>query len=159
MESPDKAGRESILKVHALKKELPLGDDVDLSDIARMTTGFTGYSLVSELIFDFNHNLLLMHFGDTYCRADLANLVNEAALLAGRQTKVVVEKIDFIQAVERSIAVCLLSCLCSHGCPWLSFISCWKDSLQYALCSFMSLIVIAAATYLHFCRMPMHNIH
>lgn len=78
VESPDKAGRESILKVHALKKELPLGDDVDLSDIARMTTGFTG--------------------------ADLANLVNEAALLAGRQTKVVVEKIDFIQAVERSIA-------------------------------------------------------
>lgn len=38
-------------------------------------------------------------------RADLANLVNEAALLAGRQSKVVVEKFDFIQAVERSIAV------------------------------------------------------
>lgn len=41
-------------------------------------------------------------------RADLANLVNEAALLAGRQNKVVVEKEDFIQAVERSIAVLLL---------------------------------------------------
>ena len=40
-------------------------------------------------------------------RADLANLVNEAALLAGRQRKVVVEKNDFIQAVERSIAVSL----------------------------------------------------
>lgn len=40
------------------------------------------------------------------CRADLANLVNEAALLAGRQSKVMVEKMDFIQAVERSIAVC-----------------------------------------------------
>lgn len=40
-------------------------------------------------------------------RADLANLVNEAALLAGRQNKVVVEKIDFVQAVERSIAVTL----------------------------------------------------
>jgi len=41
-----------------------------------------------------------------YCfRADLANLVNEAALLAGRQNKTVVEKLDFIQAVERSIAV------------------------------------------------------
>lgn len=40
-------------------------------------------------------------------RADLANLVNEAALLAGRQRKVVVEKVDFIQAVERSIAVSL----------------------------------------------------
>lgn len=51
-----------------------------------------------------------MHFNDTYCRADLANLVNEAALLAGRLNKAVVERLDFIQAVERSIAVCLLSC-------------------------------------------------
>ena len=42
-----------------------------------------------------------------FCRADLANLVNEAALLAGRQSKLVVEKIDFIQAVERLIAVSL----------------------------------------------------
>ncbi|KMT05104.1 hypothetical protein BVRB_7g172580 [Beta vulgaris subsp. vulgaris] len=78
VETPDKTGRESILKVHVSKKELPLEDDVDLRDVARMTTGFTG--------------------------ADLANLVNEAALLAGRQNKVVVEKIDFIQAVERSLA-------------------------------------------------------
>jgi cell division protease FtsH len=62
------------------RKELPLGKDVDLSDIAAMTTGFTG--------------------------ADLANLVNEAALLAGRSNKEIVEKIDFICAVERSIAVC-----------------------------------------------------
>jgi hypothetical protein len=38
-------------------------------------------------------------------RADLANLVNEAALLAGRSNKELVEKIDFIHAVERSIAV------------------------------------------------------
>uniref|UniRef100_A0A2P2KZ20 ATP-dependent zinc metalloprotease FTSH 9ic-like n=1 Tax=Rhizophora mucronata TaxID=61149 RepID=A0A2P2KZ20_RHIMU len=78
VEPPDRNGREAILKVHVSKKELPLGDDVDLSDIASMTTGFTG--------------------------ADLANLVNEAALLAGRKNKVVVEKIDFIHAVERSIA-------------------------------------------------------
>lgn len=78
VETPDRTGREAILKVHVSKKELPLGDDIDLSDIASMTTGFTG--------------------------ADLANLVNEAALLAGRQNKVVVEKIDFIHAVERSIA-------------------------------------------------------
>ncbi|KAI4373412.1 hypothetical protein MLD38_011539 [Melastoma candidum] len=78
VETPDRMGREAILKVHVSKKELPLGDDVDLEDIASMTTGFTG--------------------------ADLANLVNEAALLAGRQSKVVVEKIDFIHAVERSIA-------------------------------------------------------
>ncbi|XXG75388.1 hypothetical protein AAC387_Pa07g3905 [Persea americana] len=78
VETPDRLGRDSILKVHVSKKELPLGEDVDLSEIASMTTGFTG--------------------------ADLANLVNEAALLAGRLNKVVVEKVDFIQAVERSIA-------------------------------------------------------
>ncbi|KAF7090234.1 hypothetical protein CFC21_093016 [Triticum aestivum] len=78
VEAPDKFGRESILKVHANRKELPLGKDVDLSGIAAMTTGFTG--------------------------ADLANLVNEAALLAGRSNKEIVEKIDFISAVERSIA-------------------------------------------------------
>lgn len=39
----------------------------------------------------------------------MANLVNEAALLAGRTSKLVVEKIDFIQAVERSIAVKICS--------------------------------------------------
>ncbi|XP_027110657.2 ATP-dependent zinc metalloprotease FTSH 9, chloroplastic isoform X2 [Coffea arabica] len=78
VEAPDRTGREAILKVHIAKKELPLAEDVDIGDIACMTTGFTG--------------------------ADLANLVNEAALLAGRQSKLVVEKIDFIQAVERSIA-------------------------------------------------------
>ncbi|KAL6956119.1 ATP-dependent zinc metalloprotease FTSH 9, chloroplastic [Sarracenia purpurea var. burkii] len=78
VETPDRTGREAILNVHVSKKELPLGENVNLADIASMTTGFTG--------------------------ADLANLVNEAALLAGRQNKVVVEKIDFIEAVERSIA-------------------------------------------------------
>ncbi|KAG7946815.1 hypothetical protein I3843_14G062400 [Carya illinoinensis] len=78
VETPDRRGREAILNVHVSKKELPLAEDVDLGDIAFMTTGFTG--------------------------ADLANLVNEAALLAGRQKKLVVEKIDFIHAVERSIA-------------------------------------------------------
>ncbi|XP_068638193.1 ATP-dependent zinc metalloprotease FTSH 7, chloroplastic-like [Aristolochia californica] len=78
VETPDRLGREAILKVHVSKKELPLGEDVDLCEIASMTTGCTG--------------------------ADLANLVNEAALLAGRVNKTVVEKIDFVQAVERSIA-------------------------------------------------------
>lgn len=78
VETPDRIGRVAILKVHVSNKELPLGEGVDLADIASMTTGFTG--------------------------ADLANLVNEAALLAGRQNKIVVEKEDFIQAVERSIA-------------------------------------------------------
>ncbi|XP_057772432.1 ATP-dependent zinc metalloprotease FTSH 7, chloroplastic-like [Salvia miltiorrhiza] len=78
VETPDRTGREAILDVHVSKKELPLGKDVNLADIASMTTGFTG--------------------------ADLANLVNEAALLAGRSNKSMVEKNDFIQAVERSIA-------------------------------------------------------
>lgn len=78
VETPDRVGRKAILDVHVTKKELPLGEDVDLDNIASMTTGFTG--------------------------ADLANLVNEAALLAGRESKVVVERIDFIHAVERSIA-------------------------------------------------------
>ncbi|CAA6655107.1 unnamed protein product [Spirodela intermedia] len=78
VETPDRLGREAILNVHVSKKELPLGEDVNLSEIASMTTGFTG--------------------------ADLANLVNEAALLAGRVNKFVVEKVDFIHAVERSLA-------------------------------------------------------
>ncbi|XP_034217990.1 phosphomethylpyrimidine synthase, chloroplastic isoform X3 [Prunus dulcis] len=94
VETPDRTGREAILKVHVSKKELPLAKDVYLGDIASMTTGFTG--------------------------ADLANLVNEAALLAGRQSKVVVENIDFIQAVERSIAMALVhsaltSVVCKNG--------------------------------------------
>lgn len=42
VETPDRLGRESILKVHVNKKELPLGEDVELSEIASMTTGFTG---------------------------------------------------------------------------------------------------------------------
>ncbi|XP_043720842.1 phosphomethylpyrimidine synthase, chloroplastic isoform X3 [Telopea speciosissima] len=96
VETPDRRGREAILRVHVSKKELPLGEDVDLSEIASMTTGVTG--------------------------ADLANLVNEAALLAGRSNKVVVEKIDFIQAVERSIAmasihISLASVVCKKGNP------------------------------------------
>ena len=56
---PDIIGREAILKVHSRKK--PLGSDVDLSVIAKTTAGFTG--------------------------ADLANLLNEAALLAARKSK------------------------------------------------------------------------
>lgn len=47
METPDRTGREAILKVHVSKKELPLGDDIDLRDIASMTTGFTGYNYYS----------------------------------------------------------------------------------------------------------------
>ncbi|GLJ42199.1 hypothetical protein SUGI_0873700 [Cryptomeria japonica] len=78
VDPPDRHGREAILKVHISRKQLPLAADVDLNTIATATTGFTG--------------------------ADLANLVNEAALLAGRANKLVVAKEDFIQAVERSVA-------------------------------------------------------
>ncbi|EPS69421.1 hypothetical protein M569_05343, partial [Genlisea aurea] len=42
VEAPDRNGRKAILQVHVSKKELPLGQDVDLGDIASMTTGFTG---------------------------------------------------------------------------------------------------------------------
>eukprot|EP00252_Welwitschia_mirabilis_P003847 TRINITY_DN1391_c0_g1_i2.p1 TRINITY_DN1391_c0_g1~~TRINITY_DN1391_c0_g1_i2.p1 ORF type:complete len:796 (+),score=146.13 TRINITY_DN1391_c0_g1_i2:450-2837(+) len=78
VEAPDHPGREAILKVHICKRQLPLSSDVDLKDIATATTGFTG--------------------------ADLANLVNEAALLAGRASKQTVSKEDFMKAVERAIA-------------------------------------------------------
>eukprot|EP00850_Spirogloea_muscicola_P000768 SM000003S11013 [mRNA] locus=s3:342002:345971:+ [translate_table: standard] len=78
VEVPDRKGREHILTVHLQNKKLPLGPDVDVSLVAQATSGFTG--------------------------ADLANLVNEAALLAGRATKSVVGKSEFDQAVERAVA-------------------------------------------------------
>ena len=70
---PDVKGREMILKVHARK--VPLSPDVDLEVIARGTPGFSG--------------------------ADLANVVNEAALLAARADKTVVESIDFDNAKDK----------------------------------------------------------
>eukprot|EP00899_Mesostigma_viride_P021856 jgi/Mesvir1/29672/Mv21511-RA.1 len=78
VEPPDKAGREAILRVHVTKKGLPLAADVDLAQVATNTCNFTG--------------------------ADLANLVNEAALLAGRQRKTTVSKEEFSLAVERVLA-------------------------------------------------------
>eukprot|EP00250_Pteridium_aquilinum_P011727 c20265_g1_i1 orf=540-3170(-) len=78
VEPPDRQGRREILDVHVTKKQLPLATDVDLNIVAASTSGFTG--------------------------ADLANLVNEAALLAGRANKVEVGKEDFMRAVERAIA-------------------------------------------------------
>ena len=70
---PDVLGREAILKVHT--KKIPLGDDVDLSVLARGTPGLAG--------------------------ADLANLVNEAALNAARQNRKVVMHIDFELAKDK----------------------------------------------------------
>ncbi|RUO56053.1 ATP-dependent zinc metalloprotease FtsH [Pseudidiomarina homiensis] len=70
---PDVRGREQILKVHMRK--VPLGDDVDASVIARGTPGFSG--------------------------ADLANLVNEAALFAARNNKRVVAMEEFDKAKDK----------------------------------------------------------
>jgi cell division protease FtsH len=73
VDRPDVRGRESILKVHT--KKTPLGDDIDLTLIARGTPGFAG--------------------------ADLANLVNEAALIAARQNRKVVTQYDFELAKDK----------------------------------------------------------
>ena len=71
--APDIRGREAILKVHA--KNVPLHDEVDLMVIARGTPGFSG--------------------------ADLANVVNEAAIMAARSNKESVEMIDFDLAKDK----------------------------------------------------------
>jgi len=76
VDRPDVKGREAILKIHA--KNVKLGNDVDLAAIARTTSGFAG--------------------------ADLANIVNEAALLAVRAGRKLVSMEDFDEAVEKSIA-------------------------------------------------------
>lgn len=73
---PDIRGREAILKVHARKK--PMGQDVDFAAIAKSTVGFTG--------------------------ADLANLLNEAALHAARKNKTVINMDDIEDAFIRVIA-------------------------------------------------------
>jgi cell division protease FtsH len=76
VDRPDLQGRLAILNIHA--KEVKLGDDVDLKAIATRTPGFAG--------------------------ADLANLVNEAALLAARNNRVAVAQEDFAEAIERVVA-------------------------------------------------------
>ena len=76
VDKPDYEGRIEILKVHI--KEVKLGKNVDLKEIAKMTAGLAG--------------------------ADLANIINEAALLAGRASKDQVDPSDFKEAVERQIA-------------------------------------------------------
>ena len=76
VDRPDKAGRLQILQVHA--KKVNLAPDVDLTQVAALTPGFTG--------------------------ADLANLINEAALLATRRGAEAVALRDFTEAIERLIA-------------------------------------------------------
>ncbi len=76
VDRPDLSGREAILKIHA--QAVKLGDDVDLNAIATRTPGFAG--------------------------ADLANLVNEAALLAARNQRQAVAQEDFAEAIERLVA-------------------------------------------------------
>ena len=76
VDKPDFRGRVDILKVHV--GEVKLSKDVDLEDIGRLTAGLAG--------------------------ADLANIINEAALLAGRASKSHVHHKDMVEAVERSIA-------------------------------------------------------
>ncbi|GBF89670.1 ATP-dependent zinc metalloprotease FTSH, chloroplastic-like [Raphidocelis subcapitata] len=78
VERPDRVGREQILRVHLQRRGLPLAPDVTPAGLAGATTGFTG--------------------------ADLANLVNEAALLAGRRNKSVVGAEEFDVAVLRAVA-------------------------------------------------------
>ncbi len=76
VDKPDFEGRIEILKVHV--KGVKIDDDVDLIEIARLTAGLAG--------------------------ADLANIINEAALLAGRNSQKTVKQNDLRESVERAIA-------------------------------------------------------
>ncbi|RLC66182.1 MAG: cell division protein FtsH [Chloroflexi bacterium] len=76
LDRPDIRGRKEILEIHVRGK--PLGEDTDLETLARATPGFVG--------------------------ADIENLVNEAAILAARRNKKVIEMSEFQEAVERVIA-------------------------------------------------------
>ncbi len=76
VDRPDLKGREEILKVHAKTK--PLSDEVELVNYARRTPGFTG--------------------------ADLANVLNEAALLAAREEKKVISNLQIDEAIDRVMA-------------------------------------------------------
>jgi len=76
LDRPDIKGREEILEVHVKGK--PVSPDVDLYEVARSTPGFVG--------------------------ADIENLVNEAAILAARRDKKIIEFPEFMEAIERVIA-------------------------------------------------------
>ena len=76
VDTPDVKGREKILQVHA--KDKPMGSDVDLAAIAKLTPGFTG--------------------------ADLMNLMNESALLTARKGKKIITMREVNESMERVIA-------------------------------------------------------
>ena len=76
VDRPDVAGREQILKVHAVGK--PMDEDVDLAKLAKLTAGFTG--------------------------ADLANLLNESALLTARRNRSLISMDEIEESMERVIA-------------------------------------------------------
>ncbi len=73
LDEPDINDRKEILKIHTANK--PLAKDVNLSEIAERTPGFTG--------------------------ADLSNLVNEAAILAARKNQKIIHQTDFLQSIEK----------------------------------------------------------
>ena len=75
LDNPDLRGRKAILDVHVNGK--PLNEDVDLERVARQTVGFSG--------------------------ADLANLVNESALLAARRAKTVIGASEFYESIDRTL--------------------------------------------------------
>ena len=76
VDKPDFQGRVKILKVHM--KNVKMDEDVEIEEIARLTAGLAG--------------------------ADLANIINEAALLAGRKSQKTVKQKDLFESVERAIA-------------------------------------------------------
>ncbi|MCI1345008.1 MAG: ATP-dependent zinc metalloprotease FtsH [Atopobiaceae bacterium] len=76
VDRPDVRGREQILKVHAKGK--PIDESIDFAKLAKLTPGFTG--------------------------ADLANLMNEAALLSARRNKDTISQAEIEEAMERTIA-------------------------------------------------------
>ena len=76
IDQPDVVGREAILKVHVRNK--PLDESIDLGVLARRTPGFTG--------------------------ADLANMVNEAALLSARKNRRRISMVEMEEAIDRIIA-------------------------------------------------------
>ena len=76
LDNPDIRGRTEILKVHAKGK--PLAEDVDLANVAKQTSGFSG--------------------------ADLANLINESAILAARRSKTIITIEEFNESIDRVVA-------------------------------------------------------